>query len=142
MGTEATLIPAIRTAGRKLLGIESNEPGSLGVSSSEPEARVFLDGQEHGVLPMPPIQALSPGRYSLRVQKDGYYDWNGDVYVNPLDNTAMWVELQPRPTKWYKQWWVWTGVGVVAAGIATTLAMTLQPEATSGTGSATIQAAP
>ena len=142
MGTEATLIPAIRTAGRKLLGIDSKDPGSLGVSSSERDATVYLDGKEQGILPMPPIQELGPGRYSLRVQKDGYFDWNGDVYVNPLDNTAMWVELKPRPTKWYKQWWVWTGVGVVTAGIATTLALTLQPEASTGSGSATINAAP
>jgi TolB-like protein len=55
VGTEATLIPAIRTAGRKLLGIQSKEPGSLGVSSSEPAATVFLDGKKQGALPMPPI---------------------------------------------------------------------------------------
>lgn len=140
VGTEATLIPAIRTAGRKLLGIESKEPGSLGVSSSELAATVFLDGKEQGSLPMPPITELKPGRYNLRVLKEGYFAWNGDVYVNPMDNTAMWIELKAKPEKWYKQWWVWTSVGAVAAGVATTLAITMKATPTTGSGSATINA--
>jgi TolB-like protein len=142
VGTEATLIPAIRTAGRKLLGIASKEPGSLGVSSSEPAAAVFLDGKDQGILPMPPITDLEPGRYNLRVLKEGYFAWNGDVYVNPMDNTAMWIELKAKPEKWYKQWWVWTSVGAVAAGVATTLAITLKATPKNGSGSATINAGP
>ena len=138
VGTEATLIPAIRTAGRKLLGIDSKDPGSLGVSSSESQATVFLDGKEYGSLPMPPIQDLTPGRYNLRVLKEGFNTWNGDVYVNPLDNTAMWIELQAKPAMWYEEWWVWASVGGVVAGVATTLAITLKAAPTSGSGSAIV----
>ncbi len=124
-GDEATLIPAIRNTARRLLGIESKDPGSLSVAASQMGAVVVLNGQEKGELPMAAIADLLPGRHNLRVEKDGYIPWVGDVYVNPFDNTAHWVDLAEAPERWYQKWWVWTITGTVAAGVATTLALTL-----------------
>ena len=60
-GQEEQLLPAMRRAGRLLLGIQDDTPGGLALSGPEPEASVFLDDQAVGLLPLPPIPDLTHG---------------------------------------------------------------------------------
>lgn len=117
-GLEDQLINAVRSAGRRLLGIEAADAGTLALSGSQPEAKVFLDAKEIGKLPLPPQEGLSPGRHSMRVAKEGYFDWRSDFYVEPAGITALWADLREEPERWYQKWWVWTIAGAVVAGVA------------------------
>ncbi len=115
-GLEDQLIPAVRFAGRRLLGLEQrDQPGTLYLTGSEKAAKVYLDDEELGQLPLKPIAALAAGRHSLRISKDGYFDWRTDFYVEPGGMTPLWAELIEEPLRWYQRWWVWTIVGVAAA---------------------------
>jgi len=115
-GTEDLMIRAMRHAGRSLLGLDVKIKGTLVVSASQNDATIFLNDKELGQHPLPPIKDIAVGRHSLRIAKEGYYDWLSDTYVDPSESTAMWAELAEQPERWYQKWWLWTIVGVVAAG--------------------------
>ena len=122
-GAEEQLIRATRRAGRRLLGVESDDKGGLAVGASEPGADVLVNGVPRGQAPMPPLADLAPGIYTLQVVKDGFTDWMSDVYVEPRETTAVWAQLKARPTPWYKTWWVWTIMGGLGATAAVTLVL-------------------
>ena len=72
---------------------------------------------------------LRRGDLILRVEADGYYPWIGDVYVDRGDLTRLDVSLDEAPRPLYREWWLWTVVGVVVAGgVATALYFGLRPE--------------
>jgi hypothetical protein len=127
MGGEDQLIRAVRHAGRRLVGVDVTDGGTLALSASEPGASVTVDSRLVGSLPMKPVSGLKPGQHLVRVQKRGHFDWNGSVYVDPGDTTALWIELNPIPLKWYQKWWVWTIMSSVAGGfvLGTFVAATL-----------------
>lgn len=115
-GLQDQLIPAVRYAVRRLLGlVEADAPGVLSLTSNEPEGTVFLDDKEVGELPIRALDGLTPGRHSLRVSKDDFHDWRTDFYVEAGKVTPLWAELKAIPISWYERWWVWVTVGVVAA---------------------------
>lgn len=121
-GQEDQLIRAINHTARSLLGLEADRGGSLVVTASQEAAEVFVDNERVGELPLPPIPDLTSGRHSIRLVRDGFYDWQEDAYVEPGDTTALWAELEARPERWYEKWWVWTAVGgAVAVGLTATL---------------------
>ena len=136
-GLEEQLMSATRHAARTLIGVESDAPSVLAVTSSETGAEIFLDEKPVGVAPLPPVDKLVPGRHALRVAKDGYFDWSSDLYLDPGATSAVWAKLEERPVKWYQTWWVWTAVGVVAASATVATILLLQPK----TGTLTVQGA-
>ena len=99
-GPEEELLRAVRHAGRRLLGVESTEPGALAVTGPIDEAEVFIDSESVGQLPMPPRALASNGRFAVRVIKDGYFDWQSDVFVGPGETTAVWAVLEEEPERW------------------------------------------
>jgi hypothetical protein len=117
-GTEDQLIGATRHAARALLGIEEPATGRLAIVASHPAGELFLDDVKKGKLPLPPLVNLDAGRHSVRVAKDGFFDWQSDIYVSPLETTAAWAQLRERPEKWYQKWWIWTAAGGIAVGSA------------------------
>ncbi|MEM6531132.1 MAG: PEGA domain-containing protein [Myxococcota bacterium] len=137
-GDEAQLIPAVRSASRRLLGIEVEGQGSLAVTSSEEAAEVVVDNAETFTLPAPPLNGLNVGKHSLVVRKPGYVDYFSDIYIDPNQTTVVWAPLVEEPVEWYRQWWVWTGIGVVVAGGITT-AILLSSDSESGTGSVMVR---
>ncbi|MCK5687854.1 PEGA domain-containing protein, partial [Myxococcota bacterium] len=137
-GEEDQLIRAVRHASRKLLGIETEHQGKIVVTSSQEEAKIHIDNEVRGTLPLPPIDKLLPGRHSVRVSKSGFYDWQGDFYVEPNETTVVWSQLKERPAKWYQKWWVWSAVGGVVAIGATAAVMMIQPDATTSNVSVTM----
>lgn len=122
VGKEEQLIGAVKHSAHRLLGVQARA-GSISVSSTIPEAEVFLDNQSKGRLPMPTIKEVASGRHLLKVAGDGYYSWQTEIYVNPGENTAVWAELEQIPVKWYQRWWVWAGgvaLTIAAAGAIST----------------------
>jgi TolB-like protein len=132
-GEDDQLIRATRHAVRELLGLEVRGEGKLAVSASQTGAEVFVDGEGRGKIPNA-IEKVKPGRHAVRIARDGFYDWHGDFYVDPLETTAVWARLSERPQKWYQKWWVWTAAGVVVAGGTTALLFATRPAPTTGTG--------
>ena len=141
-GPEEELVRAMRTLGRKLLNIDTPQPGRLLISGPVSGAAVAINSSAKeltGELPMKPQDEVPSGRLSVRITKDGYYDWESDVFVQPAETTAVWAELQEVPVAWYEKWWVWGIVGaVVAAGTTTAVVLANQPPET-GSGELVIQ---
>jgi hypothetical protein len=112
-GNESELLRAVRHAGRALLGIEAHGGGVLAVSTTVEGAQIHLDGKDQGKSPGPPITDIPAGRHSLRVSAARHLDQVLDVYVNPNETTAVFIELQRRPDEWYESWVFWTATGTV-----------------------------
>ncbi|MEO1171777.1 MAG: PEGA domain-containing protein, partial [Myxococcota bacterium] len=121
VGDESQLLPAVRFSGKRLLGALGQQEGSLAVSTDTSNASLFINEAETGELPMEALSGLEPGRYALRVAKNGYFDWRSDVFIEPGAATPVWVEMTERPDEWYETWWFWSAVGVVAVGAATVI---------------------
>jgi hypothetical protein len=118
-GDEEQLLRAVRRAARSLLGITPAGKGQLAVTASQNTADVFVDDGASGRTPIK-LNDLVVGKHQLRVAQSGYFDWHGDVYVDPWETTSVWAQLSPRPQPWYRQWWVWTVAGaVVSAAVIT-----------------------
>jgi hypothetical protein len=94
---------------------------------------VFIDSEKAGRLPLPPIEQLKPGRHNVRLVKDGFFDWQSDLYVSPVETTVAWAPLKERPEKWFQKWWVWTIAGAVVAGGTTTAVILTQRPSAKGT---------
>jgi TolB-like protein len=118
-GAEDQLIRAVKRAGRKLLGLESDGVGALSVTASEQGAQVLVDGVARGTLPMPPVKGLAPGLHGVMLLKGGFHDWSSDVYVDSDETTVVWADLVARPVRWYRQWWVWALAGGASTVLAT-----------------------
>ncbi len=144
-GEADQLIGAVRQAGRQLLGVGLDATGKLAAAASEEQAEVFVDGNSAGTLPLPPLEGIPAGRHTVRLSKDGFYDVQTDVYVNPGEATVVWGQLEKRPTPWYQTWWFWTlsGGAVLAAGTAVGVVVALPGDVPdTATGSVTLRGAP
>jgi TolB-like protein len=138
-GDESELIRAIRHATRRLLGLEPHQTGTLSVGANESEVRVFLDETLLGELPLPPKTDVRGGHHTVRLEKNGYFDWQSELYVNGGDTTVVWAELQPKPEQWYEKWWVWTIVGVAVVGATAGVVAATQANDPTGTVGVTIE---
>jgi len=120
-GLEEQLTYAVRLAGRRVMGIETSEPGTLAVTGGREGALVTLDNQRAGQLPLPPIADLPPGRHSLSLSLEDYDDWRSDFFIESGAVTPLWVVMHEQPPEWYERWWVWAGAAVVVAGGTTAI---------------------
>lgn len=132
-GQEEQLLPAIRHAGRRLVGISIETSGDLVVSASENGATVFVDDEQVGELPLPPMKGLPAGRHRLRISKDGYYDWRSDVYVQPDGATPLWAQIEVVPVAWHERWWVWGIAGALVVAAGATVYFVTREQPTDGT---------
>jgi tetratricopeptide (TPR) repeat protein len=116
--------------------------GRLSVTSTVPGARLEVDELPVGELPLSKPIELNPGDHALVLSKEGYRTVRQRIAVSagslqqlelPLESLTR-VQLKvvevERPRKpLVKQWWLWTLVGVVAVGGATTAAVLATREA-------------
>jgi hypothetical protein len=137
-GEEEQLLHAVQHAGRKLLGLAAAGTGRLAITANQSPAAVFVDDQQRGQAPLP-VEALLPGQHAVRISRDGFFDWQGDVYVDPGQTTSLWAQLKERPQQWYQKWWVWTIVGGVVAGATATAVVVTRPAPVVGHGMASVQ---
>ncbi len=141
-GPEEELVRAMRTLGRKLVGIDTPQPGRLLISGPVSGAAVTINSTANAVtgeLPMAPQDDIPSGRLSVRITKGGYFDWESDVFVQPAETTAVWAELEEIPVAWYEKWWVWGIVGAVVAAGTTTAVLLADQEPPNGTGTLIVQ---
>jgi len=97
------------------------QPGSLEVTANVVNAVVYLDGRKIGITPMDSSEAVIPGKYAVRVSKDGYQDWEGSVSIEEGEKRLVRAELNRLKKPWYKRAWIWgTLAAVVGGGIAAT----------------------
>jgi hypothetical protein len=115
--------------------------GVLKVSANVEKARVFVDGEYIGDVPVE--QEVDPGTKLVKVRLLGYYDFEASLDVVAGEEYEVNAELErlppeedptiaeaPRRRRWYEQWWVWTIVGavVVSAAVAIPVAITQQSD--------------
>ena len=137
-GDEEQLLRAVRRAARALLGLQATGTGRIAITASANAADVFVDDQKRGKAPLP-VPDLALGRHSVRVSQSGYFDWQGEVYVDPSETTTVWAQLKERPQAWYQKWWVWTIAGVAVAGATVGAVSATRAPPTVGHGTITVQ---
>lgn len=116
--------------------------GVLIVTSTEPDARVFVDGKFVGTAPLE--KEVLIGERTVSVKKPGYYDFikkykaiggtteriTADLEAMPV-GTTPYRPTPPPPPKWYEKWYVWAGAagGVAAVTLAVVLPVVLNKPA-------------
>jgi len=105
--------------------------GLLRVESTE-GATVYLDAAAVG-RNVPLESIVTPGLHRVRLSREGYAPLDTTIVLNAGDLRTVRYELDPIPPI-YKRWYFWAGIGAaVAAGVATTVALTTERPATPGT---------
>ncbi len=101
----------------------SRLPAMLHVTSQPEGALARMDGVELGKTP---VSVKRPaGRYGIVLTRNGFEPHSANVTVQPGEEANFRAELGPTRTPIFKQWWFWTGVGVLVTGAAvTTYALT------------------
>jgi TolB-like protein len=129
-GNEEQLLRSVRFATRNLLGISEPAKGDMAITSSQNAADIFVDEGKPVRTPAHVVD-LGVGKHAVRVAAGGYFDWHGDVYVDPHETTSIWAQMSARPQAWYQKWWVWTIAGTfLAGGAATAVVVTrMKPQA-------------
>ncbi len=138
-GPKEELKRAVRTVARELVGVSTKLPGKIAVTGPVSGADVIVGESPVGESPVKLENEYAPGRLELRLEKDGYYTWASDVFVQPGEENLVWAELKERPSPWYTRWWVWAIVGGVAAAGTTTAVLVLNQPPETGSGVVTIR---
>ena len=116
-GPEEELRRAIRTVGRRLLGIETRGEGTLAVSGPISGAEVSVGDQVLGSIPFKSDILYPAGRLGVRITKPGYLDWRSDVFIQPGETNLIWADLKTEgKTKLLDRWWFWTIIGTAIIG--------------------------
>lgn len=122
-GPKEELTRAIRTLTRRLVGVDSDVEGQVTVTGPVSGGQVMLDGRVVGSIPAR-LQGVEPRRSTVRVTRDGYYDWESDVFIQPGEENVVWADLTVKPDPITKKWWFWTLIGgAVAGGMVTAVAI-------------------
>lgn len=79
--------------------IERN--GTLIIDSRPTKAAVFLNGKNSNETTPITLQNVTPGNYTIKIQKDGYHPWEKrlDVYpelVTFVNEVRLWKDVQPQ----------------------------------------------
>ncbi|MFH1529837.1 MAG: PEGA domain-containing protein [Pseudomonadota bacterium] len=138
---------AITGAGRTKLFGKLPEPAkpaevarvTFTVESNVQDSTIFINDKEIGPAPM--TMKLKPGRYTFRVEREGFLTVEDKIQVAEVGNKSWMATLKPIPVKkpivvvdpdpgtkddkggktpFYKTWWFWTSIGVGVAAITTT----------------------
>ena len=119
------------------------------IDSNVKDSVIYINDKKIGPAPM--TMKLKPGRYTFRIERDGFLTIEEKIQVAEVGNKSWKANLKPIPTKmpiiavqpdtkkddddkgggaaFYKTWWFWTSVGVGVAAITTTaLVLGLQGE--------------
>jgi len=94
--------------------------GLLAVASEPTGGVVFVDGHELGNAPVE--TSVGAGNHQVAVRLQGFVDKTTTVVVGVGERRAVTLDLRESPPI-TKQWWFWTGIGViVATGVGVTVA--------------------
>jgi hypothetical protein len=118
-GPTTALPSALRFAVASLLGISRDGRGAVRMSSNAEPAQANVDAGDPLALPLPAPLTLTVGKHAVTVRAEDHRSASEEFYVEPDTLTELRVELEPIPAEWYERWWVWTLIGVAAAGATT-----------------------
>lgn len=100
------------------------ESATVTISTKPGEADVYIDGNFAGTSAIKG-KRISVGKHIIRVEKEGYIPWEGEIEIvageNVIDIPPLQIKTEPEPlvTKkqksWYEKWWIY-GLGAVVAG--------------------------
>jgi hypothetical protein len=100
--------------------------GVVRVVTSPSSAIVSVDGRERGNAPLE--ISLRGGPHTVDVEAEGHQKAHVPFVVEAGSRREVSVTLE-KTTPVTKRWWFWTGVGIVAASVATTaVILVVQPE--------------
>lgn len=103
---------------------------ALDVTSPVPGAHVALDGVPRG--PVPVQLRARPGSHVLRVERDGHEPLQMDVVLREGERRRVDAPLERRSSI-FGSWWLWTGIGILAAaGAVTTVVLVSEREPRQG----------
>jgi hypothetical protein len=103
------------------------EEATIRVDSDRKDAVVRVAGLDLGTVP---ISVKRPaGSYVVDVRSAGYVTYQTTVDVAPGGKADLYAQLPKEEFAISKQWWFWTGLGVVVAGVATTVYFATRPPA-------------
>lgn len=104
--------------------LELKKSDAVIVVHSKPIADITLDGKAIGRVP---LEFHAPaGRHTLVADANGYEAESVPMTLSLGDRREVDIELHKSPSV-FKRWWFWTVVGaVVAGGVATYLAVTIE----------------
>ncbi|MGE0868106.1 MAG: PEGA domain-containing protein [Kofleriaceae bacterium] len=96
--------------------------GVIDIVANLTGAAVTVGGQPRGVTPIPSLKLHAPATYDIRVDKAGYIPFSTKVALPPDGVVKVEAQLsrQGERTKWYQQWYVLAGAGLLVAGAAGT----------------------
>ncbi|MGE0546418.1 MAG: PEGA domain-containing protein [Kofleriaceae bacterium] len=96
--------------------------GVIDIVANLTGAAVTVGGQPRGVTPIPSLRLHAPATYDIRVDKAGYIPFTTKVALPPDGAIKVEAQLskQGERTKWYQQWYVLAGAGLLVAGAAGT----------------------
>ena len=107
--------------------------GFLRIVATPANAMIAVDGTARGNSPVE-LEA-APGSHTVDVSADAYEKRRLPVVVELGQRKDLSVSLEKTPSI-TKRWWFWTGAGIVAAGIVTTVViLAVQPEKSASSGS-------
>lgn len=130
---------------QKALAIANSIPplnpktGSLVVLTDPSDIKgiLYINDKKVAELPTAPIKGLPPGKIKVKIVAIGYKPYEKEVEISAGEETILEALLvketksaKKREKKWYKNKWVWIGVGagVVALGTGITLGLVLTQE--------------
>lgn len=112
--------------------------GQIRISIAKPVGtEVRINGKPVGRAPLNRLIRLNPGLVAASASFKGYYGWKKDLVLKPKQTVVLritLIKIKPKVIKKiikikakpiYKRWWFWTAVGVLVAGGATALGVTL-----------------
>lgn len=95
------------------------------ITTSEPYARVSLDGQPRGTAPLV-LAGLPEGTYTVSARKRGFHGWRGQVNLKAGEVRKLRIMLVPKPAPPSKgffasiqtQTWIVAGLGLTSLAVA------------------------
>jgi hypothetical protein len=132
-GDPEQLVPAMRYACRRLLGTTRTQSGAISVLTNIDGARLRVDGNPIGALPLAPVADLPPGPHAVEVTHSGYVPFRTDIYVESGGSVPVFAEMHSDAGPWYARWWVWSVGAAVLGGSALAVAWQEGPTSASAT---------
>jgi hypothetical protein len=113
---------------RTILALSLNaQEASIHIDADRKGAVVRVGGLDVGVVPI--AIKRPPGSYSVDVRSPGFVTYETKLDLGPGGAADLHAHLPKEEVQLTKQWWFWTGIGVVVVGAAVAVFALTRPPA-------------